>query len=206
MLIGSRPLDRQDLTCFRGISSVVPAHFVIVTPQALASRRYWDFDTTRQLRFSTFEDYVDAFHELFVDAVKRRTRSAYPVAISVSGGLDSSSVFCQAETLRRVPGSSIPRPRCRLSYVSDRHETDEQHFLATSKREFGVHIDRFPIEPLTGLVRGAEEQVCGHRSAVRRLHVGRHARAATMRGRGSRRALDAVGPLGRSDAVLDARI
>jgi asparagine synthase (glutamine-hydrolysing) len=158
MLVGSRPLDHQDLTCFRGISSVVPAHLVSVTPHALGRTRYWDFDTTRQLRFHNFEDYVEAFHGLFADAVKRRTRSAHPVAISVSGGLDSSSVFCQAETLRRFPGSSIPA-LIPLSYVSDRHETDEQHFLAEIEARFGMQIDRFPIEPLTGLVRGAEEQV-----------------------------------------------
>lgn len=158
MLIGSRPLDRQDLTCFQGISSVVPAHLVTVTPQTLSCTRYWDFDTMQQLRFRTFEEYVDAFHGLFANAVKRRTRSAHPVAISVSGGLDSSSVFCQAETLRRLPGSPTPA-LIPLSYVSDRHETDEQHFLGEIEARLGVHIDRFPIEPLTGLVRGAEEQV-----------------------------------------------
>ena len=32
MLIGSRPLDHQDLTCFQGVASVVPAHVVTVTP------------------------------------------------------------------------------------------------------------------------------------------------------------------------------
>jgi asparagine synthase (glutamine-hydrolysing) len=76
----------------------------------------------------------------------------------VSGGLDSSSVFCQAETLRRSPGNSLPG-LIPLSYVSERHETDEQHFLADIEAQFGVRIDRFPIEPRTGLVRGAEEQV-----------------------------------------------
>jgi asparagine synthase (glutamine-hydrolysing) len=158
MLIGSRPLDHQELTCFRGISAVIPAHVVTVTPKALERTRYWDFDTTRQVRFRKSEDYVDAFHGLFTSAVRRRTRSAHPIAISVSGGLDSSSVFCQAEMLRRSTGNSMPG-LIPLSYVSDRHETDEQQFLETIEARYGTPIDRFPIEPLTGLVRGAEEQV-----------------------------------------------
>jgi len=51
MLIGSRPLQRQDMTCFEGIASVVPAHIITVTADGLARRRYWDFDTERRLHY-----------------------------------------------------------------------------------------------------------------------------------------------------------
>jgi len=158
MLIGSRPLDRQDLTCFRGISSVVPAHVITITPEASTNRRYWDFDTGRDVRFARFDEYVDAFRERFAAAVKRRTRSAYPVAMSVSGGLDSSSVFCQAEALRRAGTLQAPG-LVGVSYTSQRAEADEQRFLEDIEGHYGVTFDRFPIEPLTGLVNGAEQQV-----------------------------------------------
>jgi asparagine synthase (glutamine-hydrolysing) len=158
MLIGSRPLDHQDLTCFEGISSVVPAHLVSVTPCGLTRRRYWDFDTGRRLRFRSFDEYVEGFKAHFVEAVKRRMRSAYPVAMSVSGGLDSSSVFCQAEGLRRAHAVAAPS-LAGISYVSERHETDEQRFLCDIEARYGVSVDRFAIEPRTGLVRGAEQQV-----------------------------------------------
>ena len=158
MLIGARPLDHQDLTCFEGIASVVPAHLIGVTRHGLTRRRYWDFDTSAQLRLRNDDEYVEAFRERFVEAVKRRTRSAYPVAISVSGGLDSSSVFCQAETLRRAGAIAAPS-LAGVSYVSDRRETDEQRFLCDIETRYGVTFDRFSIEPRTGLVRGAEQQV-----------------------------------------------
>ena len=98
------------------------------------------------------------FRERFVEAVKRRMRSAYPVAISVSGGLDSSSVFCQAETLRRSGTVAAPS-LAGVSYVSERRETDEQRFLCEIEARYGVTFDRFSIEPRTGLVSGAEQQV-----------------------------------------------
>jgi asparagine synthase (glutamine-hydrolysing) len=158
LLIGSRPLDGQDRTCFESIASVVPAHVVTVTPHALSRTRYWDFDTRRQLRLRSFQDYVDAFRERFTEAIRRRTRSAYPVAISVSGGLDSSAVFCAAETLRRTGAIAAPA-LAGVSYVSTRHETDEQRFLRDIEVQYGVAFDRFPIEPHTGLVEGAEQQV-----------------------------------------------
>ena len=157
MLIGSRPLDRQEITCFRNISAVVPAHFVTVTPRAVVARRYWDFSTQTALRFSSFDEYVEAFGGHFQEAVKRRARSRYPVAMSVSGGLDSSSIFCQAETLRRegqVTASAIAG----VSYISDRIESDEQHFLEEIAKQYGVTFNTFALEPLTGLVGGAQQQ------------------------------------------------
>ena len=158
MLIGSRPLDRQDLTCFEGVSSVVPAHIVVATVESVAQRRYWDFDTERQLRYRSFDEYTEAFRDHFAEAVKRRTRSNHPVAVSVSGGLDSSSIFCQAEVLRRAGGTAAPAI-AGVSYVSDRAETDEQGYLQDIEARYGVTVDRFPIDPLTGMARGVREQV-----------------------------------------------
>jgi asparagine synthase (glutamine-hydrolysing) len=158
MLIGSRPLERQDLTCFQGVASVVPAHIVTVTAGGLARRRYWDFDTERRLRYGSFEEYVEAFGDHFRNSVQRRTRSRHPVAVSVSGGLDSSSIFCQAETLRRRGIVSAPAI-AGVSYVSDRAETDEQRYVGDIEAQYGVTVDRIPIEPLTGMVRGVRDQV-----------------------------------------------
>jgi asparagine synthase (glutamine-hydrolysing) len=158
MLMGSRPLDRQDLTCFRDIASVVPAHVVTVTRAALARRRYWDFDTERRLRYRSFGDYVDAFSSHLKNAVVRRSRSAYPVAVSVSGGLDSSSIFCVAEAARRNGLSPAPAI-AGVSYVSQHHETDEQRFLRDIEVSYGTAFDRFAIEPHTGMVRGVREQI-----------------------------------------------
>ena len=106
LMLGARPMDRQDVTCFAGISALVPAHVAIVTPTGATTHRYWDFDTGRALRLGSFDEYAEAFREHFAEAVRRRTRSRSGVAVSVSGGLDSSSVFCQAEQLRRAGKSA----------------------------------------------------------------------------------------------------
>ncbi len=158
MLVGSRPLDRQDLTCFAGISSLIPGHLVLATPDRFSRKRYWDFETCTPLRYRAFDEYVEAFRERFTAAVRRRTRSTYPIAFSVSGGLDSSSIFCTAQTLLR-DGSIAAPAIVGVSYVSERRETDEQHYLRDIEAKWGVTLERFPIEPRTGLVRGARRQV-----------------------------------------------
>ena len=158
MLVGARPLDHQELTCFQGVASVVPAHVVTVTPSGVTRRRYWDFDTTRRLRYGSFGEYVEAFGSHLKEAVVRRSRSAHPLAISVSGGLDSSSVFCQATALRREGAIGAPAI-AGICYVSDRHETDEQQYVRDIESMYGVAVDRFAIEPRTGMVRGVRDQV-----------------------------------------------
>ncbi|MDP3774181.1 MAG: asparagine synthase-related protein [Gemmatimonadales bacterium] len=159
LLLASRPVDRQDITCFTGISAVVPAHLVVVTPERLMARRYWDFDRGRTLRLNSFGEYAEAFRERFAEAVRRRTRAVHPVAVSVSGGLDSSSIFCQAETLRRAGRAAAPGV-IGISYVgAEGTAADEQRFLREIEQAYGVSVGRIPIEPLLGVVRGAEDQV-----------------------------------------------
>ena len=158
LLVGFRPVDRQEATCFSGISALVPAHITVVTPERATPRRYWDFDPGRRLRLGSMEEFAEALHERFGEAVRRRTRAARPVAVSVSGGLDSSSIFSEAVALHR--GGRAPYPPIGISYVGAAgSDADERRYLAEVERESGVDVERFPIEPFVGLVDGAEDQV-----------------------------------------------
>jgi asparagine synthase (glutamine-hydrolysing) len=159
LMLGARPLDRQDITCFAGVSAVIPSHVVNITPDRLTTRRYWDFDVSRPLRLGSVGEYVEAFGERFREAVRRRARGSRPIAVSTSGGLDSSSVFCEAETLRRAGRITASRI-VGVSYVGvEGGDADEREYLLAIEREYGVAIDRFPAEPLKGLVCGADDQV-----------------------------------------------
>lgn len=157
MFIGARPLERPDLTCFRNISTLVPAHVAVVTPRHTTVRRYWDFDIAKRIRLGSIEECVDAFRERFVEAVRRRTRSHHPVAVSVSGGLDSSSIFCQAETLRRAGAISCPSIEG-FAHYSDNTD-DERGFLADIERRYGVKISQFSADPLIGFAGDVEDQL-----------------------------------------------
>lgn len=132
-------------TLFEGIFSVLPAHTIVQTPDRCETKRYWDFDPMQKTRFKTFPEYAEAFHYYFEQAVQRRLRSSPPVAVSVSGGLDSSSIFCVAETLRRSDPKRFPSLKG-ISYISsDGGPADERVFLQDIEREYGVTIDRFPL-------------------------------------------------------------
>lgn len=144
-LLGGSAYDYRGLTFFEGVSSLLPAHLAILTPERFVIRRYWDFDPCRRTRLGSFGEYAEAFRDHFERAVRRRLRSAYPVAVSVSGGVDSSSIFCVAETLRRHRPDRQPAI-LGLSYTSaDGSPSDEKAFLLEIERAYGIEIQRVPM-------------------------------------------------------------
>jgi asparagine synthase (glutamine-hydrolysing) len=160
LLLGWRPVSRPDITCFAEVRSLAPAHVLRVTLHgAETPRRYWDFDPACAVRLTGLAEYAEAYRERFAEAVRRRVRSAYPVAISVSGGLDSSSIFCQAEAARRVGGGTSCPAVLGFSYTGPEGSTsDERMYVEEIERACGVEIGRIAAAPLLGLLEGAELQ------------------------------------------------
>ena len=141
---GSRPKD-VSMTCFQGIVSLPPAHVATVTPERIETRQYWDFTVIAQ-RFDSIQEYAEAFRHHLTNAIRRRLRSRHPVAVSISGGLDSSSILCLAETLRRTRSESLP-PLIGLSYLSpEGSASDEKEFLVEIERMYNLVIQRIPME------------------------------------------------------------
>ena len=158
LLLGRRPVDRLAGTCFAGVRALPPAHLLVVTPDgAAAPRRYWDFAPDARVACRSFGEYAEAFHERFAEAVRRRMRSAYPVAVSVSGGLDSSAILCQAEALRRARGG-CPAV-LGFSYVGPEGSTsDERAYLEEIERAYDVTIARMDLAALVGMTPDARLQ------------------------------------------------
>lgn len=145
-------------TFFKGISSLQPARTAVFSNDRYEVNRYWDFDTVNPIRFSSFSEYAGAFREHFDRAVRRRLRSIHPVAVSISGGLDSSSILCMAETLVRQNPGRYP-PIVAISYTSPSGlPSDEALFLDDIEKEYGIDIIRQPVVQ-EGHLAGSEEVV-----------------------------------------------
>ena len=139
----SSPRD-PEITFFEGVSCVPPSTLIDVTHDGFRKHRYWDFDPGAEVRLGSLGEYAEAFRELFERAVRRRLRSAHPVAVSVSGGLDSSSILCVAETLA---GRGEPvAPVTGLSYLDPAGgEADEEAFLAHIEKKYAIAIQRVKL-------------------------------------------------------------
>lgn len=86
----------NDYTPYRQIKRLPPAHWLTVSPAGVRKECYWQPDQNREICFPTEEQYVEAFREKLQQAVRCRTRSIFPIASELSGGLDSSTVAASA--------------------------------------------------------------------------------------------------------------
>ncbi|MBW8868052.1 MAG: hypothetical protein JF610_12115 [Acidobacteria bacterium] len=86
-------------TLFDGILRLPAAHRVIADANGLRVWQYWAPDLNAELQLPDAEDYADQIRELVERAVAARLRVGGGAAISLSGGLDSSSIAGVAATL-----------------------------------------------------------------------------------------------------------
>ncbi len=147
LLGGGNPPDLH-LTLFQNVRRVLPGHTVIVTPERLEEFQHWDFDPARQIRYGSIDEYAEEFRGLFAQAVRRRLRKSNAVAVTVSGGLDSSAILCQAEALRKA-GEPVPGVHGISRLFPDGSPADEKQYLEAIEAQFGVGIHRVPASPIT---------------------------------------------------------
>ncbi len=140
-------------TLFRGIERLLPGHVLEVGDGRARLTRYWAIDPARETRYREYEDYVEKFRELFLEAVKYRLRSEYAVGLFLSGGLDSSAMLVAA----RRAGFDGPRLSPTIeafTTFSDLPESDERGFaqkVADDTASPLHHVYSENREPLTGL-------------------------------------------------------
>lgn len=88
-------------TIWKDVNRLIPATWSHFAADGRRDSTYWSPPTEVSITYKRDEDYTEHYRELFADCVRRASRSHLPVSADVSGGLDSSAVFAQAEHLRR---------------------------------------------------------------------------------------------------------
>jgi asparagine synthase (glutamine-hydrolysing) len=107
-----------DLTPCVGINSVPPSSCVLLRPGKHTVSKYWDFDPKNKIRYRTEAEYEEHFRVVFAKAVQRKLRSDRPVLAELSGGRDSSSIVCMADTIVARGAADTPRLDT-ISYFDD---------------------------------------------------------------------------------------
>src|SRR4029078_2735258 len=76
---------------FKDIQRLPPGHTLTIANNEVKIRRYWTPSLPTEVRYRDSQSYVEHFSELLSRAVKDRLRTDR-IAISMSGGLDSTSL------------------------------------------------------------------------------------------------------------------
>jgi asparagine synthase (glutamine-hydrolysing) len=136
------------LTPYVGIRAVPPSSSVLLRPGKQIIRKYWDFDPAKKIRYCTDAEYEEHFRSVFATAVQRRLRSDRPIFAELSGGMDSSSIVCVADTLIARGGADTPRLDT-ISWYDDSYDHIEPDWnerpyftkVENKRGRTGCHID-----------------------------------------------------------------
>jgi len=93
-----------DTTFFTDIQKLPAGHQFTLTATNFERRKYWQLVEPETVRFSTEEDYIEGFRERLHQAVSDRIRTD-KVAISFSGGLDSTSMALASRSVTQCKGN-----------------------------------------------------------------------------------------------------
>ncbi len=129
-------LPGPEETFHQGILYLPPAHALRVTAERVDVWPYWDAIPTT-IRYRDEREYDDQYRELLTEAVRCRLRVAGPVGISLSGGLDSTSLAALAAPM--LP-STIGQARLpSFSYAFDELEScDERVYIRPVAERYGL--------------------------------------------------------------------
>lgn len=94
-------LEPTGKTIFENINQLKPGHFAIINKQHMVIKKWYELSENIKPISNNYNEQVDYFKELFFDACKLRLRSDVSVASALSGGIDSSSVFCTIQNLAK---------------------------------------------------------------------------------------------------------
>ncbi len=99
--------DDREITFYKDVKRLPSASTLTVSRERVRIDRYWTLDAAKELKLGSDSEYAEAFRDIFTQAVQCRLRSAFPIASTLSGGLDSSAIACLAQKLLAAKGESL---------------------------------------------------------------------------------------------------
>jgi asparagine synthase (glutamine-hydrolysing) len=163
-LAGAKIYNR---TPYRDIRSVPPAHYLLFRDGKCSRRPHWQWLPRGTVRYKSDAEYEEHFRLLFRQSVERRTGDGSPVIAQLSGGMDSSSIVCMSDAIRRGRGQSQDQFLDTVSLFDDSEPdwNEKPYFEAVEawRGKRGIHIDlsnrkpSFTPSPSVYLLPGADE-------------------------------------------------
>ena len=161
-------------TPFQSIRKLLPGHAGVVTREDFLTFPYWELRESVQV-YRDEEEYLDAFFDVFTDAVKQHMLSEVPLGAFLSGGVDSSLVVA---TMRKV--SSRPIETFAIGYGEGGAEFDERVHARAVARHCETNHHEFVLDPnmmecLPNIIRQYDEPV-GNSAAIPNYYLSQFVR------------------------------
>lgn len=130
-------------TVYRDIRRVAPAHALVATEGGMTTRRYWRLAVDEPIFFRDRRHYGERFRELLGRAVTDRLPPGR-VGVSMSGGLDSTTLAAAAVEVTGDPGRVVAMCDHFERLMAD----EEGRFSALVARHLGIELELRAIDDL----------------------------------------------------------
>lgn len=135
----------------------------LVKPDDLSAKRiniirYWDTQQHLVEIPATYDEQVERFRELFVDACRLRMRSDVPIGTALSGGIDSSAVACTMHHVANNMSSEAMAVDWQRTFAATFPGTslDEREYAEAVVEHIGAQGVYLPIDPASGMEKLSE--------------------------------------------------
>jgi asparagine synthase (glutamine-hydrolysing) len=144
-------LTDKQITFYRGISRLPPAHTLSLRAGDLRIERYWSLDPVRETIARSGDRFEEEFRERFVRSVHIRSKNSGRFGAMLSGGLDSSSIV-SAASWGTVPENSQALKTISLVFddVPDSDESEYIHAVLQRVRADAYFIRGDKLDPFMG--------------------------------------------------------
>ncbi|MBO0958866.1 lasso peptide isopeptide bond-forming cyclase [Neobacillus sp. MM2021_6] len=135
-------------TPYKNIEQLPPAHSILLAQGKIKLTRYGMFSTGERLKLKSNEEYVEAFQEVFQEAVNCRLRTHRKVGSQLSGGLDSGAVVgfaakAMKEENKTLHTFSYIPPNDFIDFTPKQLMADERPFIKLTVEHVGGISDHY---------------------------------------------------------------
>jgi len=127
-------------TPWQGIMRLPKAHALHLSAGEPRLREYWQLPAGVTIHHKSDADYIEHYRAVLTQCVTDSARTHVPLACDVSGGLDSSAIFCLADKLYKE--GTLPAPDL-LGFTLSAPEgswADEREYVKAVEQKTGRQI------------------------------------------------------------------
>ncbi|KAJ6573549.1 putative asparagine synthase [Mycena vulgaris] len=134
----------DERTVFKGVFKLAAGHLALCGPSGdIRTERYWDlsYPLATAPPTETIDSMVSNVRRLLIESVRLRLRSDVPLAVYLSGGIDSSCVAGIATHILREQDPNAKVTAFTLAYTED-ETTDESPIAGRTAAHIGAEIHK----------------------------------------------------------------
>ena len=175
-------------TFYENVFKLPPASSFVITLTKQAISSYWSPEDAPQIELASETEYQEMLCELLEQSVQCRLRSAFPIGVHLSGGLDSSAIAVIASRILQAAGQSLTAfswsppiteveacsndERTLVEEICDREQIKYQYMSLTGQNFTNIDTRDFTLEPTEMLYFEQQVQAAAAKKKMRVLLSG----------------------------------